>query len=207
MVRIAYCQVRACGPCAGLGRWTSAAQPVQHALRAARRARCRRPAAAAPSAARTGFADAPADRAAGTSAPCQQLRRILPFQLGEMRFHLVLGLARWSAGCGGEPTMQAEHRGADAVDVGPRPQRRRLGIQLGRRKAGRVHRREFWAVAIYRLAGGAKVEQHRRAVAAQIDIGRFQVQVQQLIGVDFAQSLERLGEYLADERFADLAGL
>jgi hypothetical protein len=39
------------------------------------------------------------------------------------------------------------------------------------------------------LAGGAEVEQHRRAVGAQVDVGRLDVEVQQLVGVDSRRPL------------------
>jgi hypothetical protein len=175
------------------GRTAQAAEQAAQAFRAACRplrrlgaaAAGRRP--AAPSAPRTGFAGAPADRAPGTSAPSRPAPANTASSLREQRGHLVLGLAlvgrlRRRAGHAGV------HRRADAVDVGPRPERRALGVQLGRREARRVHRRQLRHIGLDGLARGAEVEQDRRAVGAQVDIGRLQVEVQQLVGMHLAQA-------------------
>ena len=129
-----------------------------------------------------------------------QFGRIDSFQLLEMALHAVVLLALV-----GRLRRRAHHAGedrrADAVDISPRPQVAALGIQLRRRKARRVHRRELGQVAVQGLARRAEIEQDRRAVDAQVDIGRFQVEVQQLVGMHFAQAVHDLVEHLADEAF------
>ncbi len=129
-----------------------------------------------------------------------QLRRELAVQALEVAFHLVFDLAlvgrlRRRAGHAGV------HRRADTVDVRPRPQRGRFRIQFGRCKAGRVHWRQFRHVLVEGLARRAEVEHDRHAIGAQIDIRGLQVQVQQFVGVYFAQARAHAHEDLADERF------
>ena len=97
------------------------------------------------------------------------------------------------------------HAGAYAVDVAPRTERLAAGELLGRGESRCVHRLEDGRVGHQRLPGGAEVEQHRRAVGAQVDVGRFDVQVQKLVGVDFAQAVEHAGEHAANEALANAA--
>ena len=52
-----------------------------------------------------------------------------------------------------------------------------------------------------RLARRAKVEQDRRTVHPQVDIGRLHVQVQQPVGMDFPQAVHHLRKNPADEAF------
>ena len=61
------------------------------------------------------------------------------------------------------------------------PSSRRAAVLLGRGEARRVHRRQLHALGRERLARGAEVEQQRRAVVAQEDVGRLDVEVQQLV--------------------------
>ena len=85
------------------------------------------------------------------------------------------------------------HAGAEPIDVGPRPEPVAL-VQFRGSEAGRVHRKQLRRVLRQGLARGTEVEQHRRAVALQVDIGRLQVQVQQSIGMDLPQPVHHLGE-------------
>ena len=95
-----------------------------------------------------------------------------------------------------------KHGRAQAVNIGPGAERRAACIQVGRSEARRVHRREHRGVGVQRLARGAEVEQQRRAVSTQVDVGRFEVEVQQLVGVHFAQAAADAMKHLAHEVFA-----
>ena len=75
----------------------------------------------------------------------------------------------------------------------------------GGAKPGRVHRVQAHAPPRQRLARGAEIDQHRRAVVADVDVGRLDVQVQQLVRVHFAQPVQQLREHVADEVLLDRA--
>lgn len=77
-----------------------------------------------------------------------------------------------------------------------------LAIQLRRGEARRVHRLEARRFRRERLPRGTEVEQDRRAVLAQIDVARLDVEVQQLVDVDLAQPAHQVMEDLPDEAFA-----
>ncbi len=88
-----------------------------------------------------------------------------------------------------------EHARPDAVDVGPGTQLLLLPVQLGGREARRVHREQLRRVLREGLPRRAEIEQHRRAVQAQVDVGRLQVQVEHPVGVHLAQPVRHLGEH------------
>ena len=88
-----------------------------------------------------------------------------------------------------------EHARADAVDVGPGAELLVLAIELRRREARRVHRKELRTVLRERLASRPEVEQHRRAVHAQVDVGRLEVEVKHPVGVHLAQPVHDLVEH------------
>src|SRR5690606_1166155 len=44
-----------------------------------------------------------------------------------------------------------------------------------------------------------EVQQDRRSIVTQVNVGRLQIQVQQLVGMHFAQAIHDLGESLANE--------
>ena len=77
----------------------------------------------------------------------------------------------------------------------------------GEAKPGRVHRRQLQAVHGERLARGAEIDEHRSAVVAHVDVARLDVQVQQLVGMHFAQAVQQLREGVAHPVLLDGAGL
>src|SRR5665213_2020885 len=97
-----------------------------------------------------------------------------------------------------------EHAGARTVDVGPRAEALRVAVLLGCGEARRVHRRELRARVGERLPCRAEVEQHRRAIGAQVDVGRLDVEVQELVRVHFAQAVEQMHEHVAHEALGHL---
>src|SRR6266581_8190663 len=60
---------------------------------------------------------------------------------------------------------------ADGVAVAPGPEQFAVLVLLRRREPGRIHRAQALAFLDERLAGGAEVDQHGRAVVADVDVG------------------------------------
>jgi hypothetical protein len=104
-----------------------------------------------------------------------------------------------------ETGQAGEHAGTHAVAVRPRAEDVAVLVLLGRGKARGVHGRQAVLFIGQGLARGAEIQQHRRAVEADVDVGRLDVQMQDLVGVHFAQAIEQFGEYAADEAFLDRA--
>ena len=75
---------------------------------------------------------------------------------------------------------------------------------LGRGESRRVHRRELRPLRGERLPRRAEVEQHRAAVGAQVDVGRLDVEVQQLVRVHLAQPVQQMHEHVPDEPLGHL---
>ena len=53
------------------------------------------------------------------------------------------------------------------------------------------------------LPGSAKVKQNGRAVRAQVNVGGFEIQMQQFVGVHFTQGIHDLGKHAPQRRFGD----
>src|SRR5690606_25251553 len=99
------------------------------------------------------------------------------------------------------------HGGTYAVDIAPWAQRVAIGVLLGRSKAGGITGRQPGLNFRKRLPGRAKIQQYRRTVEPDIDIGGLDVQMQQLLGMDFAQAIEQFTENAQHEIFRNRLGL
>ena len=77
-------------------------------------------------------------------------------------------------------------RRAHRVNVGPGAELARARVLLGRGEARRVGERQHHAFRRERLAGAAEIDQQRRAVVAQKDVRRLDVEVQELVGMHLA---------------------
>ena len=150
-------------------------------------------------------AGASGGRGAGTSrSMSRRSAEYLPAQALPAGTTASLLCARF-AGCGAAPREAGVHRGADRIDVGPRARARSRWIA----RTARARRSPActWAELgrLGRRASGARRRNRcstRRAVVAQEDVGRLDVQVQQLVGVHFAQPVQQLRE---DRRSHSLA--
>ena len=98
-----------------------------------------------------------------------------------------------------------KHGRADRINIGPGAKRIAIFVLLGRSEPGRVHRVELGRIFNQGLARRAKIEQHRNAVIADINIGRLDIQMQQLVGMHLAQAVHKLHEHVADKVFLDFA--
>src|SRR5712691_1022865 len=92
---------------------------------------------------------------------------------------------------------------ADGVAIAPGPEQVAVLVLLGRREAGRIHRVQARALLGERLAGGAEVDQHGRAVVADIDVGGLDVQVKEFVRVHLPQAVQKQREHVPDEFFLD----
>ena len=86
---------------------------------------------------------------------------------------------------------RAVERGAEAVDIGPRPLLLALAVVLlERRIAGRDQRRQGAGLGAQGLAGGTEVDQDGRAVLADEDVRGLDVAVDEAALVDLLQPAE-----------------
>ena len=112
---------------------------------------------------------------------------------------------RRSAACGAMPDRHENIAAPIGIDVRPWAQLIAILVLLGGGEARGVHRLQLRGVGDQGLARRAEIEQHRDAVVADVDVGRLDVEVQQLVGVDFAQAVHELDEHVADEVLLDFA--
>ena len=135
----------------------------------------------------------------------EQLRRILRAP-GLARRHVACPcpragwrLRRLAAGEAGV------HRRADRIDVAPGPEQVAPEAVLLGRGVARACRSAAASSpspeSVWRAA--PKSSSSGRAVVAQIDVRRLDVQVQQLVGVHLAQAVQELGEGRADPGFVE----
>src|SRR6267143_2856571 len=96
-----------------------------------------------------------------------------------------------------------ENARADGVAIAPGPEQVAVLVLLRRREAGRIHRVQARALLGERLAGGAEIDEHGRAVVADIDVGGLDVQMKELVRVHLPQPVQQQREHVADESFLD----
>ena len=93
-----------------------------------------------------------------------------------------------------------EHRRADAVDVGPRARAGRArGIARARRSRACTSARASAASLVSVCRAAPKSSSTGRAVGAQVDVGRLDVEVQELVRVHFAQAVQQVHEHVPHE--------
>ena len=96
---------------------------------------------------------------------------------------------------------QAVECRAERVDVAPRPLHLGVrGVLLGRRVADLDDRRHLRRALAERMAGRAEIEQHRRAVMADIDVVGGDVAMQQVAVVQQRHRVEQIGEQMRRAR-------
>ncbi len=132
----------------------------------------------------------------------EQLPRILAvphFRRGDVVVFLgaVVGRLRRRAGEAGKDAR------ADGVAIAPGPEQFAVLVLLRRREARRIHRVQARALLGERLARGAEVDQHGRAVVADVDVGGLDVQMKELVRVHLPQPVQEQREHVADESFLD----
>src|SRR6266853_2020516 len=121
------------------------------------------------------------------------------FRCGDIAVTLGAVVGRLGRGAGDA----GENACADGVAIAPGPEQVAVLVLLGRREAGRIHRVQARTLLGERLAGGAEVDQHGRAVVADIDVGRLDVQMKELVRVHLPQPVQQQREHVADESFLD----
>ena len=132
----------------------------------------------------------------------QQLVGIGATPVGRCRHHFVAEQAR--IGRLRRVTRQTGiQAGADAIDIAPGPEPFTIVVLLGRGKPRGVHGLQLAFFLRQCLPRRAEVDQHRRAVEADVQIRRLDIEMQQFVRMDFAQAVHQLCKHPADEAFAD----
>ena len=132
----------------------------------------------------------------------EQLARVLAvphFRRGDVAVLLGAVVGRLGRGV----REAGEYARADGVAITPGPEQVAVLVLLRRREAGRIHRVQARALLGERLARGAEVDQHGRAVVADIDVGGLDVQVKELVRVHLPQPVQQQREHVADEFLLD----
>ena len=96
------------------------------------------------------------------------------------------------------------HRRPDCVDVRPRPHLFLIVVLLRGGITGGIHRPQARCIGVQRLPRCAEIEQYGCPVHGDVNVGRLDIEVQQLVGVDFAQAVEQMGEQTAHKAVGKL---
>lgn len=134
----------------------------------------------------------------------EQLRRVLASPALAGRLELVVKLTQIGGlrRGGGKTGIEG---GANGIYVGPWAVVGTIGVLLRRGIAGGKGGAQFRIAGTKRLPRCAEIDQYRRGIVAQIEVGRLDVEMQQLVGMHFAQAGEHAGENAAHELFPEAA--